>query len=78
MSTVANSYRTKVRLVLDADLVARIKREAAERGLPVERYVEDVLAGVLPQMVAEASATYIEQSRRLAARAETAEEARSP
>jgi hypothetical protein len=63
-------FRTRVRLALDADLVSRIEHQAAERGLPIERYVEEVLADVLPSMVAEASAAYIEQSRKLAARAD--------
>ncbi len=63
-------FRTKVRFAIDAELVSQIEREAAERGLPLERYVEEVLAGVLPDIVAEASAAYIHQSRQLAALAE--------
>lgn len=63
-------FRSRVRFTLDAELVRRLEREAAERRLPVERYVEEVLAEVLPVMVAEASAAYIAQSRRLAAHAE--------
>ncbi len=71
-------FRTRVRFALDAALVHRLEREATERGLPVERYVEEVLVQVLPVMVAQASAAYIEQSRQLATHAESARSRSSP
>lgn len=58
----ANAPRTLRRFTLPADLVARLDVEASARGIATARLVEQIVADVMPSMLADAAAAYVRRS----------------
>ena len=61
-----NRYRTPQRYVLDADVVDHVTRTAYDVGIPVERFVEGVLAVNLPRVLADTAMAHVVTSMTLA------------
>lgn len=52
--TTAEKFRSRYRSRLDTELRAQLEAEAARRGIPVERLIDECLSRFLPVLLAEA------------------------